>query len=122
MLQPRQSEPQRTNSLALTLAPEITRLPQNPVARDGSGTLRFSISFQPEVREGQEVVLLLGERAVAPQPFTPPTLLLYFEIVKAEPSPSAGHLVRLRIDGIESPVINRKAKPPTFLDKRLVVT
>jgi hypothetical protein len=29
--------------------------------------------------------------------------------------------VRLRIDGIESPSVNRTKQPPEFLDKRVVV-
>jgi hypothetical protein len=33
-----------------------------------------------------------------------------------------GHLVRLRIDGIDSPIIDRAATPPVFLNKRIVIT
>jgi hypothetical protein len=32
------------------------------------------------------------------------------------------HLVRLRVDGIDSLIVDRSAAPPAFLDRRLVIT
>jgi hypothetical protein len=37
-------------------------------------------------------------------------------------APVANHLARLRIDGIESPIIDRVARPPVFLDRRINIT
>jgi hypothetical protein len=32
------------------------------------------------------------------------------------------HLVRLRVDGIDSPLIDRQSTPPVFLDYRITIT
>jgi hypothetical protein len=110
-----ESGPRETNRLAMTLAPHLLGLPV-VVARDGAGTATFSVSFHPALRSGQSVTLLLGQQAYAPEPFTPPVTTLDFVIADA---PVANHLARLRIDGIESPIIDRAATPPAFLPQRI---
>ena len=107
--------PRETNRLAMTLAPQITGLPL-VVTRDGAGTATFSLSFHPALRAGQTVRLVLGQHEVAPQPFAPPVTALSFVIPNA---PVADHLVRLRVDGIDSPIIDPEATPPTFLNQRI---
>jgi hypothetical protein len=110
-----ESEPRETNRLAMTLAPHITGLPM-PVLRDGAGAATFTVNFHPAIRAGQSATLLLGQRAYAPQPFTPPVASLGFVIPDA---PLGNHLARLRVDGIESPIINRAATPPEFFPHRI---
>jgi len=73
VLLPDEIEPRETNRLAMTLAPEITGLPMN-VARDGDGTASFTLSFHPQLRAGQSVVLVLGEQEILPQPLRHPRL------------------------------------------------
>jgi hypothetical protein len=85
------------------------------VARVG-GTATFTLNFTPALRTGQKAVLLLGQQEFLPVPFaTPTTTSLNFVIKDAPVSPAPGFLARLRIDGIESPIIDRSAKPPAFL-------
>jgi hypothetical protein len=118
----RSGEPAKreTNQLAMTLAPQITGLPlPSPVVRDGAGTANFTIDFHPALRDGQTVRLVLGQLEFAPQPFTPPVTTLTFVIPKA---PVGNHLARLRVDGIDSPIIDRTATPPTFLNQRIEIT
>jgi hypothetical protein len=86
------------------------------VTRDGTGTASFTINFHPALRAGQTVRLVLGQQEFAPQPFTPPVTALNFAISNA---PVANHLARLRIDGIDSPIIDRAATPPAFLNQRI---
>ena len=51
--------------------------------------------------------------------FTAPVDSLDFVI----PDATVGdHLARLRIDGIDSPIIDRAATPPVFLDRRIEIT
>jgi hypothetical protein len=121
VLSPGAPEPRETNRLALTLAPEITGLPMN-VARDGAGTASFSLSFRPALRAGQRVSLVLGQQEFAPQAFVAPATSLSFVIENAPPAPAPGLLARLRIDGIDSPIIDRIAQPPVFLNRRIVIT
>jgi hypothetical protein len=121
LVRPTETNPRTSNRLAMTLAPEITGLPMN-VVRDGGGTAGFTLDFHPALRAGQSVVLVLGEHEYPPQPFVAPTTSLDFVIPDAPVEPVPGHLARLRIDGIDSPIIDRAAKPPVFLDKRIVIT
>jgi hypothetical protein len=117
VLRPGDTAPRETNRVAMTLAPQITGLPMT-VIRDGVGTATVTIAFHPALRAGQTVSLVLGQQEFAPQPFTPPVTSLSFVIPKA---PVADHLARLRIDGIDSPIIDRAATPPTFLNQRIEI-
>ena len=110
--------PRTSNQLAMTLAPALTTLPAGPVARDGAGTATFSIGFTPAVRAGQIVRLVLGTNEFAPQPFAAGATSLNFAIPHA---PVGNHLARLRIDGIDSPIIDPSQSPPVFLDKRIEI-
>jgi hypothetical protein len=112
-----ESDPRETNRLALTLAPNIAGLPLT-VTRDGSGTATFSLTFTPAVRIGQTVRVVLGQHEFAPEPFTTLTTTLTFVIPDA---PVGNHLARLRIDGIDSPIIDPAAKPPVFLNQRITI-
>jgi hypothetical protein len=110
-----------TNRMALTLAPQMTNLPLN-VARAGDGSASFSISFTPALRAGQDVVLVLGQDSHLPQATASPASELSFVIAAA---PVGSHLARLRIDGIDSPIVDLSADPPavpTFLNQRVVIT
>jgi hypothetical protein len=117
MVRPAEIDPRETNRLAMTLAPHITGLPV-VVVRNGAGTASFTIDFHPALRGGQSVTLLLGMRAFAPEPFAPPVTSLDFVIPEA---PVGNHLARLRIDGIESPVIDRATTPPAFFPQRIEI-
>ena len=114
---PAELQPRFTNELALAVAPTISGLPRS-VPRVG-GTASFTLDFTPAVRVGQAVRLLLGGAEFAPQPFTADTTSLSFEIPEA---PVGNHLARLRIDGIDSLIINPDAVPPKFLDRRINIT
>src|SRR5205823_4194195 len=110
--------PRTTNQLAMTLAPALTTLPAGPVARDGAGTATFSVGFTPALRAGQIVHLVLGTNEFAPQPFAAGATALNFAIPNA---PIGIHLARLRIDGIDSPIIDASQSPPVFLDQRIEI-
>jgi hypothetical protein len=115
LVRPGEAQSRETNRLAMTLAPQITGLPM-VVVRDGAENASFNLSFHPMLRAGQTVSLVLGQQEFQPEPFAPPVALLAFVIPQA---PVGNHLVRLRIDGIDSPVIDRSVVPPRFLDQRI---
>ena len=119
VIRPGESEPRTSNRLALIIGPEIaTPLPAG-FTRDGAGTATVTLDCQPEVRPGQQVSLILGAREVFAQPFTAVTGTLTFVIAAAPPG---DHLVRLRVDGIDSPIIDRAATPPVFFNRRITIT
>lgn len=118
VLRPGEATPRESNRLAMTIAPEITGLPIS-VARDGTGTASFSINFRPVLRPGQKVALVLGQQEYSPQSFVAPVSTLSFVIPNA---PVGNHLARLRVDGIDSPIIDRSATPPVFLNQRVNIT
>lgn len=121
LMPPDETNTRATNRLAMTLAPMITGLPMT-VARVG-GTATFTLNFFPALRAGQEAVLVLGQQEFPPQPFASPTTTsLNFIIKNAPVSPAPGFLARLRIDGIESLIIDRSAKPPVFLNQRIMIS
>lgn len=109
-----ESDPRESNRLAMTIAPHITGLPM-VVVRVG-GTATFTVDFHPALRAGQTATLILGQAAFAPEAFTPPVTSLDFVIPGA---PVGNHLARLRVDGIDSPIIDRAATPPAFLPQRI---
>jgi hypothetical protein len=116
---PGEPDPRTSNQLALVIGPQITTpLPIN-VARDGEGTATITLDCQPQVRPGQQVSLLLGTREVFAQPFAAATGTLTFIV---EAAPVGDPLVRLRVDGIESPLIDYEAKPPVFFNHRIIIT
>jgi hypothetical protein len=120
LLRSGETTPRETNRLAMTLAPQMTNLPLN-VTRDASGTASFVIDFVPALWAGQTAVLVLGQDEFLPQGLGSPPGSLSFVIPNA---PVGSHLARLRVDGIESPIIDMSADPPappTFLNQRVVI-
>jgi hypothetical protein len=110
-----------TNALLLTLAPRITNLPQT-VARAGNGSASVSIQFTPDLHEGQRAVLVLGAAQVLPQTAGATPSSLVFVIPDA---PVGVHLARLRIDDIDSPIIDMDFEPPElprFLELTVEIT
>jgi Pvc16 N-terminal domain len=118
LLRAGETAPRETNRLAMTLAPKMTNLPLS-VARDGSGTASFAIDFVPALWTGQSAVLVLGQDEFLPQVMGSPPTSLSFVIPHA---PAGSHLARLRVDGIESPIVDLSAEPPVFLNQRIVIT
>lgn len=99
-----------TNELPFTLAPSITALPPD-VLRDGDENAQIEVTFSPRVRPGQRATLLVGDREVS-APVVAVTDTLTFEMRKA---PVGEFFVRLRIDGVDSPLVKRfEDKPPVF--------
>ena len=118
LVQSGETDARETNHMAMVLAPHILGMPLN-VVRDGAGTASFSINFLPQLRAGQSVSLFLGPQEIAPQAFVAPTAALNFVVANAT---VGQHLTRLRIDGIDSPIINREVEPPVFFNQRINIT
>lgn len=110
-----------TNPLVLTLAPQITNLPQT-VARAGDGSATVTINFTPALRAGQRAVLVLGADEFQPETAGATPTSLAFVIAQAQ---VGVHLARLRIDGVDSPIIDMDFEPPEvpgFLNRTVEFT
>ena len=101
-----------TNSLPLAVAPQITVSPPT-VTPDVHGNANVSITCSPYVWPGQEVFLIIGTRAAPPDAFTTPTGTPSFTFSSLAPTPTPVAL-RLRVDGIDSPIIDYTKSPPAF--------
>lgn len=117
VVRPGEGPPRTSNQLGLVLGPEITTTLPMVVTRVGT-TAILTVTCRPDVRVDQQVSLLLGPREVFSEPRSADTETLTFDVRQA---PVGEHLARLRVDGIESPLINRTMLPPEFLNKRITI-
>jgi hypothetical protein len=108
---------QRTNELALALAPTILSITPNPAARDGSGRVTLTVTCKPQVRPTQRASLFLNVREVAAQPHPSATGTLTFRVDAASPGQ---HRVRLRVAGVDSLLVDRSVSPPVFVASQSV--
>jgi hypothetical protein len=118
-----EAEPRTSNPLPVALAPQITFPPlaiTRGVVNGVANVLSLSIGCQPEVRVGQKVALLMDSREAQAQPFTANTSTLNFQFADAPPA-GGTPLLRLKVDGIESIVANRGARPPAFFNHRITL-
>lgn len=96
-----------TNALPLALAPAST-----PSAAPSVAGTTITMTCEPAIRPGQTVAILVGqEMALVDSPATPASS------ASAEFSglvPGSEVPVRLRVDGVDSPVIDLSADPPVL--------
>jgi hypothetical protein len=99
-----------TNELIVGVAPQITStLPLK--ARRTRGVATVKLMCAPEVLPGQRVALLLGDQEMGAMPVDTQTGQLTFAIPNAVPGT---YFVRLRVDGVDSQIVDRSATPPAF--------
>jgi hypothetical protein len=117
---PGESEPRVSNQLALAIAPQITTLttPPQVFTRDADGTAAVSIGCTPQVRHNQRTSLIIGNREVIADDHPVITGTLAFTVLDA---PVGVHRVRLRVDGVDSQLINRDVTPPVYFDQRIQI-
>ena len=113
-----------TNQLAFSLAPEIT--PPASVPRATNGEVTLSLPCRPGVRSQQTAALLLGEREILAEPHPAPTNTLTFRFSNPTPAQAPApveYAVRLRVDGVDSLLIDRTGAVPVFRsDQKVTIT
>ena len=122
-----------TNALMFALVPAIAVEEKNQTAPDADGrtTVTFKITCKPQIRHEQQVALLWGDREILPhevntphdnanppQPLPQVPTTLIFQIDAVEPG---DYWVRLRVDGVDSLLIDWTKTPPQF-DENYKVT
>lgn len=102
-----------SNTLPLPIAPSIN-FAASSASRDGAQNLTIKIKTVQDLAQGQVATLIAGgSTSTTDKHDTPKDLTFVFP--KAD-APAAGpHILRLRIDGVESIFIDRTKKPPEFL-------
>ncbi|HZN72028.1 MAG TPA: DUF4255 domain-containing protein [Micromonosporaceae bacterium] len=112
LVRPTETEPRQTNTVALLLAP-TPDLSTATLVRDGTtGAVTVNVDIVPHVRPEQPAVLALNtaETTAPPRTTTVDNLEFVFESLAQGPA-----WVRLRVDGVQSPLVDRTKTPPEFL-------
>jgi hypothetical protein len=108
-----------TTAVPLAIAPTITAMPSS-VSLTPAGDAVIEIGCSPPIREGQVASLLLGDRQITLPPLDAQTSTVVFAVPMAKPG---DFYVRLRVDGVDSQLIEDSADPPAFrADRRITVT
>jgi hypothetical protein len=119
VVRPGESEARETNEVSMTIVPRITTSLPLSVARDGQGDATVVLQCRPQVRPHQRASLILGSREIPAEDHPTSTDTLTFIVRDAL---VGSHLVRLRVDGVDSAAVDRTATPPQFLDRRVLVS
>jgi hypothetical protein len=96
-----------TNQLSFSLAPSATIAPASAPA----GSVTYTATCNPQIWPGQVVSLLLGDMEIPAQSFTAQTGTLTFAATSLA---SGSYYFRLRVDGVDSLLVNRAVTPPAF--------
>ncbi|KUG20734.1 MAG: DUF4255 domain-containing protein [Methanomicrobiaceae archaeon] len=108
-----------TNEVSFALAPRASGI--TPVQAD-SGDLLLTLECAPRVREGQRVMVLLGDRETEIQAVTTPpdegkpTILQ----VRASDLEPGEYVVRVRVDGVDSNPVDFSQSPPGFAEDQTI--
>lgn len=118
LLAPGDMAPRSTNQLSLSIAPQITSLPAT-AALDVEGNLTLTPACKPLLRPDQRVSLILGGNEAPAVTFSTPTSSPAFNFRALAPGT---YWARLRVDGVDSPILDRTKTPPTFSGPQIEVT
>jgi hypothetical protein len=106
-----------TNSLPFAIAPNIDAWA--PAALP-SGNTSVTVPCSPFLRPGQQVFLVIGNQLAAADLFTAPTNTPSFTYPNLQPT-SGLVPARLRVDGIDSRIVDRTTLPPSFIGPKVQV-
>jgi hypothetical protein len=96
------------NELPVTLAPRIKSITSSTTG----GEVTLTVECSPKVWKTQQVTLVVSDHEIPVDPITQEkTDTLTF---KSSSLPSGSQWVRLRVDGIDSILIDKRQQPPTF--------
>lgn len=108
------SEVAQTNQVPFALGPRIASI--GP-ANAAQGDVTYTVSAAPRVAPQQRASLMLGDREVRAEPRDAASDPLVFEAADMLPGT---YPVRLRVDGVDSRLVDRSTTPPSYLAGRSV--
>lgn len=100
-----------TNQLVLPVAPRITLTHTSTAAANSTFNVTTAVTSVPDVWPSQRVTLLFGEEEIAAPDHPTQTNALSFV---ADNVAAGNQMVRLRVDGVDSLLVNRSVTPPVF--------
>jgi len=107
-----------TNMLPFAIAPDISTWAPGVIA---SGNVTLTVPCTPFLQPGQEVFLIIGDQQAAADAFAAPTNAPSFTYQDLQPT--AGPVpARMRVDGVDSPIIDMTKSPPVFSGPMVQVT
>ena len=109
-----------TNGLPLAIAPSISPAWAPGVLASGSA-VTVTVPCAPYLRPGQQASLLIGDQQAPADLITTPTNSPAFTFPILQPT---GGIVpvRIRVDDIDSPIIDMTQSPPVFTGPSVQVT
>ena len=102
-----------SNGFPFSLAPSVTVTP----ASSPAGDITYTAACSPEVRPEQRASLLLGSQEILADSHPAQTNTLKFQAVGIT---ADDYYVRLRVDGVDSLLVDNSVKPPVFLASQKV--
>ncbi|MGC2108250.1 MAG: DUF4255 domain-containing protein [Candidatus Korobacteraceae bacterium] len=96
-----------SNQLTFSLAPVITIAPQSAPA----GSVTYTVTCKPDILPQQRASLLLGDLEILADPHPSQINTLTFQATNVA---AGNYFVRLRVDGVDSILVNRTVTPPLF--------
>ena len=121
VIRPGETLKRTTNALPFAVAPQILSNPAINAVRNVN-EITITLACSPEVLPAQRVALLLGGDEVPAQPHAVRTGNLTF-IARDDPPgkfAAGDYFVRLRVDGVDSLLIDRSVQPPKFKSSQKV--
>ena len=100
-----------TNELPLMLAPKIIGINIVPLSPPVAGGYTATVNCSPQVLPDQNAALLLSDRQFPGLDHSTKTDSLTFSMTNI---PGGEYYVRLRVDGVDSLLIDRSVSPPIF--------
>jgi hypothetical protein len=113
-----------SNALPMALVP-VAKNPapgqKNPAASRNGNTLTITLSCLPAVMPSQDASIVIGNHELSAGARTAATDALTFTAtIPSSELPAGDYYYRIRVDGVESRLIDRTKKPPRFDDTRQV--
>jgi hypothetical protein len=105
-----------SNSLMLTLAPTIELSP----LQAASGDIALTVTCAPMIQPDQRVALLFRDGEIVAPNVTEATDTLVFTLPSVPVGQPGEYVVRLRVDGVDSLPVDRKATTLVFADNQIL--
>jgi hypothetical protein len=101
-----------TNAVPFAVAPRLPGMPLT-VSLDPAGTVTIALNCEPDVGADQDCALLIGsEVIVLPGPRTASLSAVTFTVPGLTADKT--YPVRLRVDGVDSPLVDASQSPPVY--------